>query len=103
MTNQGKKTRVYHAVGGNFRSARDPWAWCPSGFELVAELETEDLDKVFRLTNDCGEDWWLNKGVTAFVVPSRSTSVGDVIVLPNGQGYTVEPIGFRPVGNLDTD
>lgn len=97
MTNEGNKTRVYHAVGLDFLFDNG----APGVFRLVAEVETDDLDEAYMLTNDAGcQEWWLDKRVTAFVTPCRSTSVGDLIVVGDGEGYLVLPFGFGRVGNV---
>ena len=95
MSHEEKKTKVYHAVPLGPRLAGDPWAWFPEDYQLVAEVDTDDVDEAYYLTNDLGKDWWLNEGVTAHLVPCRSTSVGDVLVRPDGKVFTVSRLGYR--------
>ena len=46
----------------------------------VAEVDTTDLDEVFRLTNNLDSPWILNKEVMWHTEqPFRSTSIGDVV------------------------
>lgn len=85
---------MYHAVPYIPMSFSTRWAVFPGEYELVAEVETDSLDEAFGLTNTGGREWWLNEGVTAYVVPCRSTSVGDVMVLPEGKPFRVLPMGF---------
>ncbi len=97
MAYRREKTRVYHAVGAEMRFDEQ----VPSQVQLVAEVDTDDLDEAFKLTNDTGyEECQVDDRVTIFVIPHRSTSVGDVIVLPDGEGYLVLRHGFRRIGSL---
>ena len=62
---------------------------------LVAEVDTDDLDEAFRLTNNITHLWVINKGVRAVEsVQHRSTSVGDLLEW-NDKIYVVESFGFR--------
>lgn len=94
MQNGRAKTRVFHAVERTYKSVYRPDVLCPDEYVLVAEVETSDPNEAFALTNTGDQVWWLNIGVHACVVPCRSTSVGDIIVLPDGEALAVEPIGF---------
>ena len=70
----------------------------PSSFHQVAEVEAENLEEVFSLTNTREEQWWEHPHVTP-VRPDtryRSTSVGDVVV-QGEQVWIVEGMGFRRV------
>lgn len=72
-------------------------------FEAVATIEMPEvadvdaLEDAFRLTNHIDDPWWENEGVT-LTKESRSTSVGDVIVVERGDTseaiYGVSPVGF---------
>ena len=95
MAYEGKKTKVYHAVPFRPWLFGDSRALFPEDYQLVAEVKTDDVDDAYYSTNDLGNDWWLNEGVTAHVVPCRSTSIGDVLVLPDGKRFRVHPRGFR--------
>jgi len=66
---------VYHAVKPTFLMTEQKF---PQEFELVARVDTDNLDKAFELTNHIDCEWWDNEGVE-LVKESRSTSVGDVI------------------------
>lgn len=75
--------KVYHAKEPNFRDTIAPDY--PSNFEHIADVESDSLGQVFPITNHIDHDWTENKGVT--VVPGkryRSTSIGDVVVDPDG-------------------
>ena len=74
----------------------------PSGFTLVAYVETNHVGRVFQLTNHIDSDWTLNPEVTMMVgAGARSTSVGDVILADTEgldvpvQRYTIDGIGLR--------
>ena len=66
-----------------------------NNLHLVAEVDTNDLDEAYRLTNNITNSWIINKGVKAVEgVQHRSTSVGDLLEC-NGKSYVVESVGFR--------
>ena len=94
MSKEEKKTMVFHAVPYIPARFATRWASFPEEFKLVAKVETDSLDEAFRLTNTGEQLWWLGDKVTPYVSSCRSTSVGDVIVLPNGKSYRVLDRGF---------
>jgi len=53
----------------------------PHDFETVAIVATESEDHAFRLTNHVDSPWWENPLVVRYKPESRSTSVGDVMML----------------------
>jgi hypothetical protein len=67
-------------------------------YQKVADVEAQDLEEVFCLTNTTLHPWWTNQAVTPVpgAVPTRSTSVGDLIALGTHL-FFVEPSGFTPV------
>ena len=104
MAYNGKKktTKVFHvrsfyarlvAIRGDY----EPCAVFPDDYRLVAEVETNSVSQAWLLTNDVGCDWWLNDEVTAYVTPCRSTSVGDVLVLPDGKTLRICGRGFERI------
>lgn len=86
--------RVFHAVSFSLPCPENPLAGALA-YALVAEVETTDMHRAFGLTNNTDEVWTLNPGVRAFVESCRSTSVGDVIVMPDDEAYLVLSVGFR--------
>jgi hypothetical protein len=67
-------------------------------YQLVAVVEAETLEEVYRLTNHIDNDWRENALVrTIATTPPRSTSVGDVLVNGNGQAWLVACVGFIPL------
>jgi len=63
----------------------------------VADVDTEDLDKAYELTNNIDHSWWENTEVTKCVPGSiRSTSVGDVLI-HNEIKYAVDIMGFTRI------
>ncbi len=99
--NQDRDTRFMEA--GNF----------PADYIKVAtvDLPDERYAEVFGLTNTVDRYWWENEGVTAHTESeafidhegargTRSTSVGDVIVLSNGRVLACAPMGWEEVGNV---
>lgn len=72
-------------------------------YELVAEVDTDDAEVAFSLTNHLDSPWTANDGVKKMGATSaRSTSVGDVMRVNSGQYFYVAPIGFRPI-DLNTE
>lgn len=63
-------------------------------YTLVAEVDTNDMDDVFRLTNHISHSWTENEEVTAVIERVRSTSVGDILVNDNGT-FIVAGCGFE--------
>ena len=68
----------------------------PTDYTQVATVETDDIGRVFQLTNHIDHNWWENPEVTWYT-QSRSTSVGDVIEGPAGQRVYVAGVGLRDV------
>lgn len=79
----------------------------PDNYELVAVLEYEvvkqnadatcmygTLDSCFQMTNGIESHWSNNRGVWGDS-DARSTSIGDVIQMPDGQRYLVDDYGFK--------
>lgn len=66
----------------------------PTRFELVAYVRIDSVDEAYRLTNNIDCPWWENEGVKV-VKKSRSTSVGDVIVSPQGEVYLCKILGWE--------
>jgi hypothetical protein len=86
------------------------WSW-PRNFELVALLDTFSLHEAFKWGNE-RDGWsrpevrlypnveflWGGKSVPrsfTFDVHPRSTSMGDVMITPEGVPYRVEPGHFK--------
>lgn len=67
-------------------------------YELVAEVETDDLDKAFELTNHISRDWRTNASLRAMPAARRSTSVGDLLE-KDGRKYLVAMFGFKEIGD----
>ncbi|MEM7299319.1 MAG: hypothetical protein AAF391_13760 [Bacteroidota bacterium] len=68
-------------------------------FELVAEVETDNLEKAFELTNTTEVSWPEKQGCKNLTgrasIDVRSTSVGDVIVDAEGKAHMVDWIGMK--------
>ncbi len=94
---------VYHA--------RDPWAmlspredrWLLNWtlhFRHVAEVQAQQLEQVFALTNHQEESWTSHQEIIWYATdaPVRSTSIGDVIVsTQTGQAWLVMPSGYSEI------
>ena len=67
----------------------------PQDFTLVAEVDTEELGEVFKLTNHIDHAWMDNEKVTPLAGREvRSTSVSDVFVTENGKRHIVDHCGW---------
>lgn len=60
----------------------------------VADVEVEDINQVFELTNHIDRSWTSNPGVTAMPGSHRSTSVGDVYLVDDAF-YAVCNVGLK--------
>lgn len=85
--------QVFHAIKPTFGLSYLPEPKFPADFELVAEVDTDNLDEAFRLTNHIDQSWYENEDVKT-IKKSRSTSVGDVIVV-SGSAYRCKSLGWE--------
>lgn len=70
----------------------------PRDFTHVADLDTDNLDDAFGLSQHIDRNWLEGQRVLRFhTVHARSTSVGDVLVLA-GKAYVCENFGWRELG-----
>tara|TARA_Y100000310_G_scaffold287446_1_gene312370 strand:+ start:114 stop:725 length:612 start_codon:yes stop_codon:yes gene_type:complete len=94
---------VWHAKHPHFFSVemcegsdiRQP-LW-PHDFAQVAWVITEHLEHAWQQTNHISGPWQENEDVRALTDRARSSSVGDVFVLPGGKAMRVAGCGFVPV------
>ncbi len=107
--------QVFHKNDRNSRFTADGGASWPEKFDKVAtvDLPDERHADVFGLTNSIERGWWENEGVTAHtesdafrtvegVRGTRSTSVGDVIVLSDGRVLECASFGWDPITPAST-
>lgn len=67
-------------------------------YEVVANVRTDSLDTAFRMTNHIDRDWTTNPGVvTVGAGPFRSTSVGDIVIDPDGKRHLCASFGWKEV------
>jgi hypothetical protein len=74
----------------------------PKGYIKVAEVDTDDMEQAFAMTQHVERSWAARDGIK-LLVPARtvrSTSMGDVLV-KDGRPYYVRPIGFEPITTED--
>ena len=109
--------QVHHSKKFHGGIGPDP-AW-PAEYHHVANVDIADADyaEAFRLTNTIESYWWDNQGVypqydsPAFresngIRGTRSTSVGDVIVLSDGRVMRCASVGWvslPPLNREDTE
>jgi len=75
----------------------------PEKYEKTATVDAHSLDEVYAKTQHLHHPWWENKGVTAFGIAARSTSIGDIVQAhaEGGQLWVVASFGFdKLTGNL---
>ncbi len=74
------------------------WGTVPERYRCVCEVSSIDPHEVFGLTNIHRDDeslhWTDNRDVAVWAEPSRSTSVGDLLVTSEGRAWMVEECGF---------
>ncbi len=87
--------KVYQAVNPVYNEDIQPW---PSSYELVAEVDTDNLEVAFQQTNTIMHPWWENVDVAAFK-RARSTSVGDIVEI-KGKFWMVCMAGWKEVTKL---
>ncbi|CAN7769917.1 hypothetical protein LJR290_007470 [Variovorax sp. LjRoot290] len=89
--------RVDHQALNEIFCEEAKWRELGLSFELVAEVEGEDLDRAFSATNHIDSDWSTNRDVKVMTRnPRRSTSVGDLVVR-DGVTYVVDKFGFSKI------
>jgi hypothetical protein len=88
--------QVFHAVDPTFGWGDEDPKW-PDEYSLVATVDSDDVDKVYELTNTIDSYWWKNAGVTPEFIGEgcRSTSVGDVIKMTDNKLFRCESIGWK--------
>jgi len=71
----------------------------PQDYDKVAVVEADDVDQVFSMTNHIEDSWTKNRGVLELPMGQavRSTSVGDVVVCPDGKKMYCEPTGWTEI------
>ena len=84
--------KVWHAKAPTFGLSRQNF---PADYELVAEVDTDNVEFAYRQTNHIDRPWWENHGVTT-LKQVRSTSVGDVIEV-NGKLWLCEMAGWSEI------
>jgi hypothetical protein len=78
-------------------------AWDADGYEKVATIEAvpagwRDAEEyAFYITNSIDCPWVDNPGVAPIGRQHRSTSVGDVVKLSDGELLVCAPSGFQPL------
>lgn len=73
----------------------------PDDFVLVAEVNSDSLEEIYRLTNHIDEAWWDNPGVKRIPEnPVRSTSTGDLVILSDGRMFVCCTIGWSQIGTM---
>ena len=81
--------KVYHKNRMNNDKTLD-------GTTLVAEVDTTDLEYAFKLTNHLDKAWWENDGVRLIGEETRSSSMGDILVIGDAH-YIVTMFGFNKI------
>jgi hypothetical protein len=93
-------SELYHDKNPKFGLNETERVW-PDDFDLIAWINSDDLDLVFEQTNNVDKSWTDNPGVKVVRKNPRSTSVGDVIVTSKDIVYICLPIGWKNLGPGD--
>jgi hypothetical protein len=95
---------VFHKIDSDFGidwlGEKAPTSVKLADFEKVAEVRTDAIGEVFRLTNHIDWAWWENPEVT-LTKKSRSTSVGDLVITSDGLAYLCDWSGWAQVKVVD--
>lgn len=86
--------KVFHETEPKFGMGSSAW---PDGFTHVADVDTDDLEVAYGLTNHVVGAWTANKEVTPHGTKFRSTSVGDRMQTEDGKLWQVDDFGFSEV------
>lgn len=92
--------QIYHHEWNSDWSLGRVGSRFPQDYKLVAQVDTDSLGEAFQLTNHIESNWTENHGVRAYGGGHRSSSVGDVFVLQNGEAHLVASVGFLKVGTF---
>ena len=99
----GKMVSTLQALGGHQRDSLTTkivnrlFAEEVDAYTHVATVDAWNLNDVFRLTNTIDWPWWENEAVDAIVENTRSTSVGDLYLLEDGDLILVRPCGILEI------
>ena len=95
------RTRVFHARDRFARGFSNPWPVWPVDYDYVADVATDNPDVAMKMTQSGEEFWQSNRNVRAYRPARRSTSPGDVFILPDGYILFVSNFGFDVIGMAD--
>ena len=88
------KSRVYHRNPIQNTYLLSAQSSDKPTFTLVAEVDSDNLEEIFQLTNHIDHSWTQNKKVTVITKNKvRSTSVGDLVFV-NGKNFVCESVGW---------
>ena len=84
--------KLFHALTPN-RGWGEPPKF-PEEYQKVAEIEANNQEDVFKMTNH--DEWDMEEGIKVCVDSVRPTNVHDVVVSPN-KTYLCERIGWSTI------
>jgi len=90
------KAKVYHLKEDKYPPSFGVKTFFPTDYKLVARVDSHDEEEIFYLTNHVYCEWVDHPEVE--VVGGRrqrSTSVGDVVEMPDGRVLRCDPSGWR--------
>ena len=88
--------KVFHNTQFSDTYRKEPEEISSDLLTKVAEVDTNDLEKAFELTNHITSDWTQNEGVTPHVSRPRSTSAGDIME-KDGEQFLVAACGYKKI------
>ena len=93
--------KIYHSKELFISFRDDVYPVFPEEYELVAIVDTDDLEVAFHHTNHIDAEWWENEDVTC-LKKTRSTSVGDVAINDEtGEIFVCASCGWDKVGQFE--
>ncbi len=88
-------SEVWHAKNPTFGFGEHPTF--PGDYALAGRVHSDQLDIVFEQTNNICAPWTENDLVEAEPGTQRSTSVGDVVVTPDGRHWRCDNCGWTEI------
>lgn len=68
----------------------------PNDFSKVADIDTDDLDEAYSLSQNVTASWACNNEVKSDLKQCRSTSMGDILEKA-GEYFIVDMFGFKKI------
>jgi hypothetical protein len=91
----GMKGMMHYQFRDMGRDAKPVW---PEDYTLIARVKAMDVEHAYQLTNTIEHVWWESR-LVVHTQKARSTSMGDVIIDPDGKKWVCAQVGWEEVGH----